>query len=178
MNHSGRKVPDSGDSQRQPAGQDPGPEGHHQVPDEEGPLPLRGCRQCGNDGGGARPEHPLGHELPRVSPEEALAERQVPAHQVHHGTCPEALLNEFQSFVLLCISIKIRKLYHSFNSLFLFPGVYLFYGKLFCFSNLKFFPVYMKYKECTKANSSLPICSRTNEITRAANRPANVGNSS
>merc|ERR1712107_696660 len=34
----------------------------------------------------------FGHELPGVPVEEALAERALPSHQVHHGTCPEIVL--------------------------------------------------------------------------------------
>merc|ERR1712106_712144 len=33
------------------------------------------------------------HELPRLPAEEALAEREVAAHQVHHGPSAEALLS-------------------------------------------------------------------------------------
>ena len=39
------------------------------------------------------PERSLGDELPRVSAEETLAEREVPAHQVHHGTCTATVLS-------------------------------------------------------------------------------------
>ena len=70
-----------------------GPEVHHQVPDEEGSVPECCRRQWWHGRGGAGPEHPLGHELPGVSAEEALAERQESAHQVHHGPCPETVLN-------------------------------------------------------------------------------------
>jgi hypothetical protein len=37
-------------------------------------------------------ERSPGYELPGVPAEEALAERSLPAHQVHDGSCPEALL--------------------------------------------------------------------------------------
>ena len=50
-------------------------------------------RQRGHDGGAADGEHPPRHELPRVSAEEALAERQESAHQVHHGPGSETVLN-------------------------------------------------------------------------------------
>ena len=55
-------------------------------------MPERGCRQRGHDRGAVGPEHPLGHELPRVPPEEALAERALPLCQVDYGTCPASIL--------------------------------------------------------------------------------------
>ena len=88
----GRKVPHPGHPQRQPGGQGPGPEVHHQVPDEEGSLLECRCRQRWHGRRGIGPEHSLGHELPGVPAQEALAERQESPHQVHHGTSPETLL--------------------------------------------------------------------------------------
>ena len=68
------------------------PQGHHQVPDEEGSLLERRRGQHRDDRGPADGEHPPGHELPGVAAQEALAEREEPPHQVHHGTGPEAVL--------------------------------------------------------------------------------------
>ena len=56
-------------------------------------MPVRGRRSRRYGRGGPSPERPPRHELPRVAAEEALAERAVPAHQVHHGTRSEALLS-------------------------------------------------------------------------------------
>ncbi len=39
-------------------------------------------------------ERSPGHELPGVAAEETLAERSLPAHQVHDGSRPEALLEK------------------------------------------------------------------------------------
>ncbi len=44
-------------------------------------------------------ERSPGHELPGVAAEEALAERSLPAHQVHDGSRPEALLERTACFV-------------------------------------------------------------------------------
>ena len=47
------------------------------------------------------PERPSGYELLGLSAEEALAERQVSPHQVHHGQGPEALLeNDAKDIVI------------------------------------------------------------------------------
>ena len=94
----GWKVPHPGDSQRQPVPEGSGPQVHHQVPDEEGALPQCRHRERGDDGGGARPEHPPRHELPRVAAEEALAEREESPRQVHHGPRPETVLIMYCAF--------------------------------------------------------------------------------
>ncbi len=52
----------------------------------------RCCRQRWHDGRDAGAEHPLGHELLGLAAEEALAERQIALHQVHHGTRTAPLL--------------------------------------------------------------------------------------
>ncbi len=45
------------------------------------------------------PERSPGDELPGVAAEEALAERSLPAHQVHDGSRPEALLENTTCYV-------------------------------------------------------------------------------
>ena len=39
-------------------------------------------------------QHPLVHQLPRLTSQEALAERQVPLHQIHHGTSHQIVLKQ------------------------------------------------------------------------------------
>merc|ERR1712228_722475 len=67
-------------------------QGNHQVPDEEGSVFVCRCWQCCYERGRTCPECPSRHELPSFIAEEALAEREVFAHQVHYGTSSEALL--------------------------------------------------------------------------------------
>ena len=50
-----------------------------------GAVSQRGSGQRCHDWRGACPKRPPGNELPRLSPEETLAERQVPPCQVLHG---------------------------------------------------------------------------------------------
>ena len=59
----------------------------------------RGQRE--HDRGGVGPEHPSGHELPGVSAEEALAEREESAHQEHHGSSAETVLSDHQHIVVV-----------------------------------------------------------------------------
>jgi hypothetical protein len=49
-------------------------------------------------------ERSPGDELPGVAAEEALAERSLPAHQVHDGSRPEALLELLHSACLALAS--------------------------------------------------------------------------
>ena len=50
---------------------------HHQVPDEEGVVPGRCHWKRGYGRGRAGSEPQLGSQLPRLPPQEELAERQV-----------------------------------------------------------------------------------------------------
>ena len=68
-------------------------QGHHQVPDEEGAVPVRRRRPRQHERGRARPEHPLVHQLLGVAAKEALAERPFAPHQVDHGTAPAVVLS-------------------------------------------------------------------------------------
>lgn len=53
-----------------------------------------GCRRPRrHDPWRARPKRALINQLPRVSAEEALAERAVTPHEVHHGPTPEIVLD-------------------------------------------------------------------------------------
>ena len=65
-----------------------------------GAVPVRGSGARGDGRGGPRPERPPGHELPGVAAEEALAEREVAAHQVHHGPRAAPLLSPLESHQL------------------------------------------------------------------------------
>ena len=94
----GWQIPHPGHPQRQPGAEGSGPEVHHQVPDEEGVVSQCPRGQREHDRGGVGPEHPSGHELPGVSAEEALAEREESAHQEHHGTSAETLLRYQRMF--------------------------------------------------------------------------------
>merc|ERR1712105_562698 len=56
-------------------------------------LPVCRCWQRRHVRRGIGPERAFGHELPGISAEEALAEREVSPHQVHHGPRAETVLN-------------------------------------------------------------------------------------
>jgi hypothetical protein len=83
------------------------------------------------------PERSPGHELPGVSAEEALAERSLPAHQVHDGSSPEALLENTACYMhslliawnteinSLTICIVICRIYVNASDSILFTGFYL-----------------------------------------------------
>ncbi len=54
-------------------------------------------------------ERSPGHELPCVAAEEALAERSLPAHQVHDGSRPEALLEKIALRCTRCSLLEIQR---------------------------------------------------------------------
>ena len=56
-------------------------------------MPLRRAGSHRDDARRAGHQHTHGHQLPGLAAQEALAEREVPACEVHHGTAPAAVLS-------------------------------------------------------------------------------------
>jgi hypothetical protein len=78
---------------------------YDQVPAEEGAV--HGCcrRQRRYDGGRAHRKHHAVHQLPRLAPEEGMAERGQLDHQGHHVAAKASLLDALRSTKATTMSV-------------------------------------------------------------------------